>query len=308
MTKQTATPTRAARDVPAADQLQHDQREREAADPKSATPPNGAGTALAEAPSNDVATPVDYGEEAGAGLEGVSQAEQLVPFLRILQSNSPQVVDQTIEGARAGLILNTATGELYDRLSVVGVRRDHNFVKYTPRDQGGGFVGLLPETDPVVTQLRAEQGRFGKLKMEGGQYELVETFYLYVIAWDEEELLFPAVMGFASTQIKKYQSLVTRLTSYQSSIIDPKRRPPLWATQWRVGTRGEQNKKGKFFGWTFDPAGKTLKESLLPRSDHRYQAALGFYQALQAGQAKAAHESQTAEEAAGAEGDENIPY
>jgi hypothetical protein len=60
---------------------------------------------------------VDFGDDAGAGMEDVKAGEYRIPFLRILQSNSPQVKPPTaggVPGAQAAMIFNTSTGELYD--------------------------------------------------------------------------------------------------------------------------------------------------------------------------------------------------
>ena len=123
--------------------------------------------ATASASSGALAV-VDYGDDAGRGLEGLGREEVKIGMLRILQSNSPQVKPPTaggIDGARMGMIFNTATKDMWDGergLLVVPVERDHNVVEYIPRDAGGGFVGIREPNDDLFWLLRALHGQFGK--------------------------------------------------------------------------------------------------------------------------------------------------
>ena len=59
----------------------------------------------------------NYGDDAGSGWENTGTEDFTIPFLAILQSMSPQVQEteaEFIEGAKAGMLINTATQELYD--------------------------------------------------------------------------------------------------------------------------------------------------------------------------------------------------
>jgi hypothetical protein len=123
----------------------------------------------------------DYGNDYGSGTDDITPGEVIVPFYRILQSNSPQC-DETNplydSAARPGMLYNTATNECLDGrvgISIVAVKRDHQFLEYIPRDAGGGFQGAWAPNDPRVAKLRAEQGDYNKLKLESGN-ELIETF------------------------------------------------------------------------------------------------------------------------------------
>ena len=59
----------------------------------------------------------DFEADAGAGMENVTADDLQIPFLSILQSNSPQLDESEgkyIDGAKAGMILNTVTNEIFD--------------------------------------------------------------------------------------------------------------------------------------------------------------------------------------------------
>lgn len=255
------------------------------------TAAKATGTAVAkadEAHKGGLPAEYDFGDDAGKGTENMGADEQILPFLRILQANSPQIVENTLEGAKPGMILNTATNELFTSLELLFVARDHNFVKYVPRDSGGGFVGILDKNDEIVRTLRQEQGQFGKLLMDGGEHELVETFYLFSFAKAQTGQAFRAILPFASTQIKAYKGLMTRVTTELVYDIPGKGivHPPLWAHRWRAGTVLQKNKKGSFYGWDITLAGGTKENSLLMPKDAIYKDAKLFNELISSGQAK----------------------
>src|SRR5215469_2035854 len=214
---------------------------------------------------------VDFGDDAGRGLEDVKADELRIPFLVPLATNSPQVKPIQaggIPGAKAGQLFNTGTGELFDSppgLTILPCGRDHNFVEFTPRILGGGFVAVYPPGDPKIEALRAKQGRFGRLTtttrwnekqepLDGT--EITETFYLYALVIGPDGLPFRAAIPFKSTQIRKYQAFMGRATGFKyanprSTAENPLPAvvPPLWAHRWNLQTIFEKNKKGEYYGW-----------------------------------------------------------
>lgn len=270
-------------------------------------PPQG-GTALAV---------IDYGDEAGMGMENVRREEFKIPLLRILQSNSPQLKPPSaggVDGAKAGMIFNTATGEMWDGekgMGFVPVFRDHNYVAYIPRDAGGGFSGIHAEDDPLIPQLQAQQGKFTKLHHEGT--EIAETYYLFGLGTPaaEPDTLLQCVVPFVSTQIPKYQSFMTR---YQSiKYPSPKEGagmvvPPLWAHKWVLTTRYEKNKKGEYYGWVLRLLEEPPIKSRMRLDDPIYIQGRAFYDLLKEGKAKVEHVADT--KAGGAAGgpDDEIPF
>lgn len=302
-----------------------DKKPDEVVDPlKTGTDDTGGKDVALRQTGSSLAT-VDFGDDAGAGLEDMSREEQIIPFIRILQTNSPQVWDEDAKtgtpGVKAGMFFNTATGETYDGgtkgLLFVPVSRDHNFVEFTPRNLGGGFVGVRSEDDPLVLELRAAQGQFGKLangttkRDNEGQpldgTEITESYYLYGLLLEENEpqiegetfaydtaLASRVMLGFTSTQIKKYKGWVSRMDNFKYLGGDGKaKKPPMWAHVWRMTTTPEQNKKGKFRGWVISLAGKKPDgaedspiKSLIKLSNPIYAMGREFYDLIKGGKAK----------------------
>lgn len=253
------------------------------------------------APAQGTALEVyDYGDDAGAGMEDVGKDEYLIPFFRILQALSPQCKPPAqggVEGARPGMIINTATGELFPGepgILFIPVHRDHNYVQYTPRDAGGGFIGIKPVDDELVLSLRGEQGNFGKLQVSDGT-ELTETFYLYGIAVPDDGMEQRGMVAFASSSIKKYKSFVTRVMGITYRInrgneSNPNWQqitPPLWAHRWILGTQYEKNKKGEFYNWRLTLAEEPPIKSRLRLNDPLYVQGREFYELIKGGRMRA---------------------
>lgn len=239
---------------------------------------------------------VDFGEDAGMGMEDVSQDEYRIPFLRVLDPKSPQCrpVQAGGMGAKGGDILNTATGEIWDGTKgfiFLPVFRDHNFIEWIPKNDdgsGGGFVGIHAPDEQIVGQLRAKHGRFGKLPMDNGN-QLAETFYLYGIAIYEDREPIRAMVAFSSTQIPKYQTFVGRYmgikyrTPQGAEVL-----PPLWAHRWRFTTGMQTRGQLSWFGWNLklDSENEEPRAALMPMDDPLYKASKDFYLLIREGKAK----------------------
>lgn len=264
--------------------------------------------------------PVDFGTDAGGGLENMGTDERRVPFMNILQSNSPQVKrvsEGGIAGALAGMFLISSTGEVLDGEKgfwFIPAKRDHYFIEFTPRNLGGGLIAILPPDDKRVLALRAKQGKFGKLTtatkwdaqhnpLDGT--EITEIFGLagYACSVGALDEVFPAFVGFKSTQIKKYQTMMDRVAKFFYETKAGKVNPPLWAHCWLVRTVGEKNKKGEFYGFKItlsalnpDGSEKDKRESLLFPNHPVYIAAKKLHDDLVSGAATVDREAAGADD------------
>lgn len=270
---------------------------------------------------------MDFGDDADAGLEGLRREEQATPFLRMLQSNSPQLMKgeaQYIAGAEQGMILNTASEETYDGDEGVGIvvcARHPHWGMWVPRDLGTGFRGVLPPDDPAVMRVLARmdakhgpgRGRFNmpryrdrrwtddpfQVPETGEEVEVIETVNLYVLYGPldglSSETASPAIVRFASTSIPVYQGYVERHKRWLWRDSEGHmRRGPLWLYRWRLGTRAQSNAKGKFFNWqmTLAPPARTFREAVYREDDPAlYEMAREFHREFASGGVKVDYES-----------------
>lgn len=242
----------------------------------------------------------DYGADAGTGFEGTSKADLAIPFLGVLQSNSPQVVDENPAGAKAGLLYNTVTRELTDAkngINLLPVYKDHLFVEWVPREKGGGFVAAhAPDSDLVKETLAALNGvRTPKLILKNGN-QLVETYYIYALLLNEDATasIGFCVISFTSTKIKPYRDWLT-------SMFMIKGRPPIFAFRSKLKTVRQQNEKGVYYNFQIEPFGDSWKSSLIDPSIGKdlLDEARSFREMITSGTARAAYETQEGEAGGG---------
>jgi hypothetical protein len=252
----------------------------------------------------------DFGKDAGGGFEGVTADDLLVPFLNLLQSNSPEVEESNPEGALAGMLFNTATRQLWEAeaekkhrgLAVVPTHRDKAFVEWIPRELGGGAgTGFVAAHDPngqfvrdaVAAKMLAdpEKGRFGRIELENKHY-LAETNYVYALLLDDEakRSVGFAVISFSSTKLKPCRGWTTAMRSLLVDLPDGGRvRPPLWANRALLRTVKQKNDHGTFFNFVIDPAHGSWADSVINPGEERglYDESVAFRDMVMSGMAKA---------------------
>lgn len=235
----------------------------------------------------------DYGEDAHVGFEGTTGKDLSIPFIQVLQSNSPQVEDQSPEGSAAGELYNTVTRERVGGqvgIPFLPVHKEVAAVEWTPRDKGGGFVGLYEMNGPEYNAAVAANGgnKFGKLPLKNGN-ELIETHYIYGLLLDEKGTASTGfgVLSFTSTKIKVYRDFTTAMYTLKG-------RPPMFANRALIKTVKQKNEKGTYFNYQIDPLRTTWMASLIDPATERalLEDAKGFREMVISGLARAAFESQ----------------
>lgn len=260
----------------------------------------------------------DYGVPEGAGFEGVGKEDMVLPRLNVLQALSPQVAEKPgdggVEGAKAGMLHNSVTDELYDGdtgVVFIPASRAHVFTEWVPRKRGGGFVARHEVDSEVVAKAKAEKpegSKFGKYSTDysvddKGDFkgnELVETFELYGVLLREDGPL-PVVLTITSTKIKVYKAWMTSILAFR-----PKQKIPLFAHRVLITTTSQKHSEGTSYNIKLQPALKdesgkrTLAASLLmPGSsdevhgshDELLAAAGDIYEMVKQGQVRANYES-----------------
>jgi len=249
--------------------------------------------AKAEGQGAVVAGAFDYGEMAGSGFEDVKGSDLSIPFMNVLQSNSPEVEDQTIDGATAGQFLNTVTSELTDKFCFLPVHKEEAWVEWVPRTRGGGFVAMHDPTGEIVQSAIKEnggsrippKGSDGKrIPFKIGDNELIETYYVYGLLLNEDgsEVESFAVLSFSSTKIKPYRDWLT-------SMYLVKGENPIFAHRARFGTVKQKNESGSFFNLSIMPLRETWASSLINPAEERslLEQALDFRKMVLNGVARA---------------------
>jgi hypothetical protein len=232
------------------------------------------------------------------------------PFLRVLQPLSPQVLkgnDKYVDGAEAGMFLDTAENELWegeDGITVVPVHYTPSFIEWKLREAGGGLVKDYGAVAPDLPTTRDDKNR--EILPSGNQ--LVKSGLYYVFVVDEATGKYKALaMPLAGMQLKKSRNWNTRMKSIRMEGENGTFTPPMYYHSWKITSVFEENDQGSWFGVNIEPY-KPLPEL----GDYGWglvKEAMDFKEMILGGQVKVKHvEEELVEDAEIEEADTaNVP-
>lgn len=253
-------------------------------------------TALVSADTN-AALALLGAEDFGTGFEGADKDSYAIPFLQILQKMSPSVDEDSpryVQGAKAGMLYNTVTGELLDGkegFDLVPCFFKRSFIRWSPRDAGGGFKGeFTPEQIEGMVKdgsIIVVDGVYFAKPDDGSApdpkktdyYADTRSHYVIVVSPKTGETG-SAILSLAASQIKPSRMLMTALQQKKIDTPQGKRTPPMFLNKVRVTTQGLSNDQGSWSGIVFALNGLVDNKDL-------YEEAKTFYQAVAAGTVKA---------------------
>lgn len=224
--------------------------------PKGAEPKTDVAVQEGGPVSTDVAA--DFSGFAGE-RQALSKDDLAIPFISILQSNSPQVKRSEgayVEGAQEGFLFNSVTNEVIDPadgFQFVLCAYKRSLVEWRIREKGGGFVAEH-EVRPDLQSKTVRDEKNRDILPNGNQLNDTRTFYIMVL--DSERGPLPAVIALTSTQIKKSRQLLMQLEMLRLKDAGGKAySPPMFASKVNANTVPESNEKGSWMGWAWSHAG-----------------------------------------------------
>lgn len=250
-------------------------------------PPKKPGTALAPANSNALADkpPSELAafmeEDAGKGVS-TSSADVGIPFLTILQDLSPQVKkrdDKYIEGAEVGMILNTATGEVYsgeDGVLIIPAFFKSSLVEWIPRDKGGGWVSEYP-IGHTIAHSATRTERTKPPRLPNGN-DLIETRYYFNLHCKPDGSYEATVIGLASSGLKVSREWMRQIKLVKiptSGAIGP-----AFSKAYRLKTKLSKNGAGQeFYTWSVSTERWVTSEEYHAAKQLEAECAVGNVQA-----------------------------
>jgi len=193
---------------------------------------------------------ISFEEDAHLGLESMGTGDLAIPFLSILQSNSPQLMDD--KELRPGMIYDTVLKKGYEQLHIIPCNYEKQYVEWTPREQGGGLVATHGVVDGLELLKSCEKDDKGKDILPNGNL-LVTTAVYYVFYMHEENdstTESKAIISMTSTALKKsrrWNSVMAGITmkGKEGQLFTP----PSFSHIYKVTTTGEKNVHGSWFNW-----------------------------------------------------------
>lgn len=286
-----------------------------AAEKQSAVTENAA-IVVAQTRAVTAGSAISYEEDAAAPRRALSSDDIAIPFLAMLQKNSPQCdpdAGEYMPEAKPGMIYNTVTRELFDGkdtgVEIVPCAYERKFLRWTPREKGGGFRGEVPAAEVVKLReagIIVEQDNRLYVADDAGNVnpkvndKIADTRVHYVLVLNRMTgVAQQAVISLASTQIKKSRQLNSLLENVMFDRADGsgKYNPRWWANRVRANSVPESNEKGSWSGWKFEIVGRNED----PRT---YAMGRDFERIVMAGKATVNFEAGAAAGAVG-EGDDD---
>jgi len=222
---------------------------------------------------------IDFGADSGEGFEEADASSYAIPFLRVLQSLSPQCKKMDaayVKGAEEGDFFNTVTEKIYkgeEGVIVVPCHYVHKFNAWAPRESGGGIKGTY--TPAEAANLHTTQNERFQNVLEDGSI-LTDTRDHYVIIVNPDGNFEPALLTLSSTQMKKSKKWM----SLMQGIRIQGQVAPMFSQKYKLSPVSESNDKGSWTGIKIEHVGQVDSIEL-------YNAAKSFREMVRSGEAKA---------------------
>lgn len=190
-------------------------------------------------------------------FDNVKAEDIAIPYIYILQDNSKAVKSGPgkVEGAKAGLLFNNVTGELYDSIKVVPVSwMEDRYIEWTPGSRGQ-FVGSYVGAEAVAVKAASkevvdDEGKRRVVTASGNWLVQTHVRYVLVLKGEGESLRIErAVIAMAKTQIKhskRWNNLILSNTMMTST--GPKVKPP-FSRVYTLSTALESKNDDTWFSW-----------------------------------------------------------
>ena len=185
-----------------------------------------------------------FKEAPVSGFEGADFSSYATPFLKILQQNSPQLMEGSeghIPEGKAGLFFNTVTNHVYGKtVQVIPVKFERLFVEWRPNR--GGFAGMHDVASAMKISDVNPKNNLMRINMEtGNDLQDTHTFYLLIVGHEEEG---PIVFPLTSTGMKhsrKWLSMAKLLR------LPSKKPAPLFSSVYELITLVNENDQGRWY-------------------------------------------------------------
>ena len=222
------------------------------------------------------------------GFDTIDTQDYATPRLKALMALSPEVQDETVPGAKAGMIYNSVTEELYSgetgiRVIPCGFARE--YVEWSNIGTGSNApVNVYPATSDILSQTTRDN--MNKDRLENGNYiETCANHFLYVLNDNEASsgmLGAPCVITLKSTGYKRSKKFNSLIRSVIPSAW------PMFSGIFKVTTTKQKNDKGTWH--SFDFAFDRLLDQGNEKDIAIFNSAKTFAETVSKGEAKVSQE------------------
>ena len=224
--------------------------------------------------------------DKGKGLGNIGLQDLALPFLKILAQLSPEVNERDgkyVKGAKAGMIYNSVTGELYDGVEGINVIPCFYKLEYLEwKDRGEGLgapVAIYDSSSDIMSKTKPDANY--KDRLPNGNYIERTASHFVIILGDSPST---ALISMKSTQLKISRKWNTMMSGLKLKGKDGLFNPASFSHIYKLKTTQMSNDKGTWFGWEVSRVGPVTDTSM-------YQQARTFSENISKGSVRAKHSS-----------------
>jgi len=206
---------------------------------------------VAEATASDLIPFDDDLLSEGTGLEEASAGDYAIPFLRVLQSMSPQLKKSDgkyIQGAEEGNLFNTVSETVYDGtegVTIIPCAYKKKFIEWVTRENGGGFVD---DSHPASILKQCTKDDKGRFILENGN-QIAETAEYYCIVAQDENAPEQVLLSLTSSQLGFSRRWNTMLNNARVQNAKGETVPaPIFSYMYRLTTIAQSNDQYSWMG------------------------------------------------------------
>ena len=254
---------------------------------------------LAEKKQQQVATidPSILVEDANSAGDTMSSDDLLIPRIRVLQAQSPQVIKQKseyVEGAEAGMIFDNSSNVCYDGekgINVIPVNYRRCYIEW---DDKRNFV-KDHGSDPKILESCTIDG----YKHYNGTNEVSTTaeYFVFVV---EDNNYFPAMVSMSNSAwkvAKRWNSIINRLM-----IPNPNggtMNPAMFWNMYNLYVVPQSNDQGAWFGYEIKPVYDAKSGGIIEQLENGteiYLAARAFKEKVVSGDVQVQQDESSADD------------
>ena len=203
--------------------------------------------------------PAHLAQSSGRGMENVTQDDVAMPYLSVLQALSPQI--EEVDGAKAGMLYNSITQELYDEVNVLNLHFKRQYSIFKKRDLGGGYEGAHPSREAALAHLK------DVVQASPADYDIQETHtHILLLLDDAGQPVQPVIMNLSGTKV--------RVSKQWNADISVKHKgADRFASVWKLSTRKQSNSKGSWYNLVVDHVGWAPEDLYTQAAEYYEQVA-----------------------------------
>jgi hypothetical protein len=251
---------------------------------------------VAKKEKSNIALSSMFEKDADIGLGNLSAEDFALPFLRVLGTQSPEVVKgdaKYVDGAEAGMIYNTVTKQVFDGeegINVLPCFYKREYIEWSDRGQGQGAPIAIYSVDSNKI-MEATRDAMNKDRLPNGNY-LENTASYYVMT----ENMDAALVTMKSTGMKTAKNWNTLMNSIKMKGSEGMFTPPAYSHLYKLKSVLVSNHLGSWYGWgAVEKVGPVQSKDL-------YETAKSFAESCKKGNVKTQHGESTPQS------EEKVPF